>query len=226
MFSARVSPLDPSDGRSVYERALGGDFARLDRALQTYFGAIPLGSEGIGTGIYDDAGYRGPRWLRPAMTFLAWRGIMFPDAAVGVPFRIVNSPEPHGALLGQRDFDFPRGRRRMVDAMTPGRPGEIVDRLGCRGELEVRLRPAIDGGGMRLRSVAIALRAGGMRLPLPPVASVEVRERVDPGNPRRQRVDVSVRTWLLGEVFRYRGSFSYRIRPAVRKPADRVAPPA
>ncbi|WP_424449579.1 DUF4166 domain-containing protein [Microbacterium arborescens] len=222
-----MSPLDPFDGRSVYERALGAAFARLDPALQTYFGPIPRGSEGVGAGVYDDAGYRGPRWLRPAMTFLAWRGIMFPDRAVGVPFRITNSPEPNGALVGQRDFDFPRGRRRMVDAMTPGRRGEIVDRLGRRGELEVRLRPAVDGrGGMRLRSVGIALRVGRMRLPLPPVASVEVRERVDPGNPRRQRVEVSVRTRLLGEVFRYRGSFSYRIQPAVRKPADRVAPPA
>lgn len=98
----------------------------------------------------------------------------------------------------------------MRDTMRAG-DGEIIERLGRRGGLEVRLRPAVADGRMVLRSRRLAWQVGGLRVPLPRVASVTVRESADPYGGGRQRVDVRLRMPLLGEVFRYSGSFAYRI---------------
>jgi hypothetical protein len=52
---------------------------------------------------------------------------------------------------------------------------------------------------------------GGWRLPLPRFARVVVTERPDPRGDSGQRVDVRIRVPLLGEVFRYAGTFTYRV---------------
>lgn len=218
-------PRGPSE-RSVYQQAIGGGFAVLPPSLRRYFGAIPRGCEGVGRGVYEHAGYVGPRFLRPLMRLFAGRGVLFPDAATSVPFTVVNTPESDGSLSACRDFMFPGGRQRMVDAMTAGPDGLIVDRLGHRGGLEVRLRPQVRADGLRLRSVALALHVGPIRIPLPSVARVTVDERVDSDDPSRQEVDVRVRVRGLGEVFRYRGRFVYRIRSVGGNPVGGVVPPA
>ncbi|MDN8547607.1 DUF4166 domain-containing protein [Microbacterium sp. NM3R9] len=223
MFSKRAQE---GDGLSVYRRALGARFVLLDPLLQRYFGPVPPGSTGVGHGVFEHAGYRGPRWLRPLMVIFAAAEVMFPDAASNVPFTVENTPGPGTSLRGVRLFRFPNRARRMVDAMTASRGGEVVDRVGRGGLLEVRLRPEVTRGGMRLRSVALALRAGRLRLPLPPMASVVVDERVDRVDPARQRVDGRVSMWPVGEIFRYRGSFTYRIQSAVGNPSAGVVPPA
>ncbi|WP_405375870.1 MULTISPECIES: DUF4166 domain-containing protein [unclassified Microbacterium] len=94
------------------------------------------------------------------------------------------------------------------------RDAEIVERLGRRGGLEVRLALRIHRGGMVLRSRSLAWRVRGVRIPLPPVARVEVRERGADGSEGRQRVDVRIRMPIVGDVFVYRGSLVYRIVPA------------
>lgn len=167
------------EGTSVYQRALGAQFLLLDPLLRRYFGPVPPGSTGVGHGVFEQAGFRGPRWLRPVMALFAAGEVMFPDAASNVPFTVENTPGPGMSLRGVRLFHFPNRARRMVDAMTAPREGEVVDRVGRGGMLEVRLRPEVTRGGMRLRSVAIALRASRLRIPLPPMASVVVDERVD-----------------------------------------------
>lgn len=224
MFSEAATPRP---GRpSVYERAVGDELKRMPPVLQLYFGPIADGCAGVGHGVYDEAGYCGPRWLRPVMRLIAGRGVMFPEDGTDVPFVITNTPRPDGSLRGERDFLFATARRRMVDAMTSARPGEIVDRLGRRGALEIRLRAEADTTGMRLRSTGIAARLGALRLPLPPVARVMVTETSDPADAAAQRVDVRVRAWLVGELFRYHGSFTYRIRQLDGKPGWSVVPPA
>lgn len=195
-------------------------------SLRVYFGAIPAGCVGIGQGVYDDAGYCGPRWLRPVVRLFAGRGVMFPERGAAVPFAITNMPQRDGSLRAERDFFFPGAQRRMVDAMSIGRSGEIIDRLGCRGGLEVRLRARAEASGMRLRSVGLALHLGRVRLPLPRVAGVEVTETAGRANGTSQHVDVRVRAWLLGELFRYEGTFAYRIQPLDGKPGRGVVPPA
>lgn len=196
--------------RSIYQRALGTRFDDLDAELRRYFGPIPAGSVGLGEGVYDTAGPRLPRWVRPVLAWSAHRAVLFPESGHDVPFTVVNAPRPDGALSAARRFVFPTVTRVMLDEMTV-RDGVLVDRLGRRGGLEVHLAPAVVAGGMTLTSTRLAVRAFGVRIPLPRMAGVAVREQVDPADRTRQRVDVRIRVALLGEVFRYTGAFAYRI---------------
>ncbi|QLD10384.1 DUF4166 domain-containing protein [Microbacterium oleivorans] len=215
-------------GESVYQRALGVDFARLPAPLQEYFGPIPAGAVGVGKGRYTSAGYRGPRWLRPALRLSAARDVLFPEVSEDVPFTVENRMPRADVLCAERTFALPGVTRRMVDAMTTSGPGMVVDRLGRRGGLEVRLRLSVGPEGLRLTSSALAARVAGTRIPLPPFARVIVDERTGPdaaNGQGSQHVDVRVRVVLLGEVFRYTGSFVYRIlAPAQQPPVARRKP--
>ena len=84
--------------------------------------------------------------------------------------------------------------------------GRLIERIGTGGLLEMTLDVLVDQGGMRLVSRGLSLRLGSLTVPLPPFAQVTVDERAD-GD--RQRVDVRVRCPLVGEIFRYSGTFTY-----------------
>lgn len=222
MFRNTISTEGSPAPSSVYQRALGEAFSQLAPGLRTYFGPIPGGSVGRGEGVFSQAGYCGPVWLRPLLRIVAGRQVLFPEFARDVPFIVVNRTDAAGVLRARRDFLLPRAPRRMTDAMTAAGPGVIVDRLGRRGGLEVRLRASVVSGGMRLASTALAVRVAGIRIPLPPVAGVVVTEHVDDRGPRAQRVAAMVRVALLGDVFRYEGTFDYRIVASDGKPAAGV----
>lgn len=194
---------------SVYERVLGDDFALLDERLRRYFGPVPPGGVGVGTGEYDVAGLS-VRALRPVFSWLAWRHILFPELGRHVPFTVTNTPDASGSLGAVRTFALPGRTRVMEDTMSVV-DGRLVDRLGRRRGLEVDLHPAVIDGRLRMTSGRCALRLLGIRIPLPTFARVTIDERVDPGDPARQRVDVRLRLAGVGEVFRYTGSFEYRI---------------
>jgi hypothetical protein len=197
---------------SVYRAALGAAFDELSPVMRRYFGAIPLGSAGVGEGRYDVVGPRYPRLSRPFLWVAARLGILFPESGTDVPFVVENRPLPDGRLTGSRYFGFPTRTRVMRDVMHAD--GDvIVERLGVDGVLELQLRLRVVDGGMRLTSTRLAVRAGGRRIPLPRVARVTVDERDDGEVPGGQRVDVRVRMPVLGEVFRYAGAFIYRIAP-------------
>lgn len=201
---------DAVPAASVYRQALGEAFGDLTPVMQRYFGPIPHGSVGVGEGTYEVVGSRYGRVARPLLRWSARHLALFPESGRDVRFVVENRPLPDGALAGTRWFGFPGATRVMVDTMRAV-DGAVVERLGRRGGLEVRLEPAVEGGGMTLRSRALAWRARRLRIPLPPLARVEVRERDDPRAPEGQLVDVRLRMPVLGEVFRYRGAFSYRI---------------
>ena len=200
------------DPRSVYQRALGADFARLEPRLQRYFGAIPSGSVGVGAGVYQVAGSRA-RWLRPALALMAARHTLFPELEDHVPFAITNTPGEDGSLSATRIFHL-TGRDRLMEDTMRVVSGRVIDRLGKRRGLEVVLELWVHSGGLRMRSRGLALRFAGLRLPLPRLATVHLDERIDPSDPARQRVDVRITAPLVGEIFRYVGDFTYEIRPA------------
>lgn len=199
--------MDTGDARSVYQRALPAErFAALDPGLRAYFGPVPAGRVGVGHGVFAFAGPT-VRRLGPVLRLLAWRRILFPERGRDIPFTVRNEARPDGALVATRTFAFPRRPRTMLDRMTVG-AGGIVDRLGRRGGLEVTLCVAVVDAGLRLTSRRLAWRVGRLRVPLPPLARVVVDERMVAG---RQRVDARVQVTGLGEVFRYTGTFAYRI---------------
>ena len=208
MFSKRVSGDTGSPGLSVYARVLGDDFGALDPQLQTYFGPIPEGFLGVGSGRYRVAGLR-VRALRPLFAVLAWRGIAFAEYGTDVPFTVRNVSHPDGTLSAVRTFDFANRTRAMRDAMRVD-GGRLVDRIGTRGEIEVELAMRVSDGRLRMESGRLAVRLLGLRVPLPPVLRVQLTEQALPAG--AQRVDLRMFAPVIGEIYGYSGDFTYEVR--------------
>ncbi|WP_439591328.1 DUF4166 domain-containing protein [Microbacterium sp.] len=210
----------PSRSESVYQLVLGEGFAAIDPGLRPYFASAPEGT-GRGAGTFVTAGSR-LRILRPAFAWLARRQILFPEFGRDVPFTVVNEQHADGSLSGIRTLHFAGGDRVLADSMTVD-DGRLIDRIGIGGRLEVALDVDVADGCVRLRSTSLALRIGGRRLPLPHVVRVTVDESFSDG---RQHVDVRLRSPLVGEVFRYAGSFSYSVRRRSRRDDVRCEQPS
>ena len=188
---------------SVYQRVLGRDLAGLTPELQGYFS----GHEGVGhgRGVFEVAGSR-LRILRPLLAFLAWRRILFPEFERDVPFEITNTPLADGGLEALRIFHLASRDRPLEDTMRVI-DGRLHDFLGRRRGFEVRMALTITDGLLQIRSDRQWLHLGPLRMPLLPLASVTVDESWSGGS---QHVDVRLRSPLIGEWFRYSGSFSYQ----------------
>jgi hypothetical protein len=87
----------------------------------------------------------------------------------------------------------------------------LVDILGTRGRLEAALQPVAVGGRLQVISRGVRLRVGSVRIPIPFAPRIRLIERRDG---ERQRVEFIMRAPVLGEIYRYAGSFDYRIEPA------------
>jgi Domain of unknown function (DUF4166) len=208
---------------SVYERVLGERFAQLDPQLRGYFGAPLTGQArrepdgtaqaavGHGSGVYAIAGSR-HRWLWPALAWLAWRRVLFPEYGHDIPFEIVNTTHPDGTLSARRTFTFPGRTRVMEDTMSVV-DGALHDRLGRRRGLEVEFTLEIVDGGLHLRSRRQWLHLGIARFRMPGLVRVTLAETAAGGlrGVETQRVDVRMTAPVLGEVFRYAGSFTYSV---------------
>ena len=187
---------------SVYQRVLGAELARLKPELQLYFSGHD--GVGVGRGTFEVAGSP-RRFLRPVLAYLAWRGVLFSEYARNVPFDITNTPTPDGGLNAVRTFHLPGRDRPLVDTMRVV-GGELHDYLGKRGGFEVRMTLTVTDGLLQMRSNRQWLHLGRARIPLISLASVTVDESWANG---LQHVDVRLRSPLLGEWFRYAGSFTY-----------------
>ncbi len=209
MFSNELGDGRREDELSVYERVLGERFADLDPRLRTYFGVIPAGAEGFGVGSYRDAGLR-VRALSPLFALLGHRRVAFAEYGEDVPFTVRNIPADEGSLRAERTFRFANATRVMADTLRVV-DGRLLDRIGIRGEFEVELALQVSGGGLRMESRALALRVFGLRLPLPGIVRVALRE--DAREDGTQAVDVRITAPLFGEIYGYSGTFTYALRP-------------
>lgn len=189
---------------ALWRDALGEAFERLHPSLRAYFSAPPPGARGVGEGVFERVGTP-RRWLAPALALAGALGIAWPRWEADVPFRVVNRVVD-GALLGERRFGFRSGERAMYDAMRPGPPGTVVDRLGRGGLVAVRLRPRVEDGSM----VLVSERATLLGVPLP--VRLRIEERALPDG--RQRVELTMRAAGIGLAYEYAGEFSYRVEPA------------
>jgi hypothetical protein len=198
-----VTSLPPT---SVYQRVLGEDFALLAPELHNYFSLPPDGMVGRATGVFDVVGSR-RRWMRPALRFLAWRRILFPDFGRGVPFRAINIPGPGDGLSALREIDFPATMRLMEDTMHVI-DGRLHDFLGRTRSLEVRFRLRVVDGGLLMVSDGNWVHIGRLRMPLPSLlgAKVVLSERWETD---AQRVVLTLSHPLFGDLFEYSGRFTY-----------------
>ena len=204
---------------SIYQRALGGDFARLHPKIQARFG---FSSEdhitAIGRGVMDEI-WHGPFWTLPFLSVGSWRSIMFPERGRNVPFSIEN--HAYRDSFGRETVTWIRrfaGRKpRRFDAymIFSDARNRIVDYLGTHQHLAVDLDLSVDErGGLRIRSGAQRLYEGRIAFEFPLIFSgvANVCEWFD-DSANRYRIEIDVHNRYWGRLFGYRGSFDVEYRP-------------
>jgi hypothetical protein len=124
----------------------------------------------------------------------------------------------HVAVRAWRTFRFRSGDRTMIDAITAG-PEGLVDHLGRRGRVSALLRAEVDArgpdaGALRLVSTRVTVRVLGRDVSLPALVAPRVTlvERFD-DDADVQRVSLVLTAPVLGTLYRYEGTFRYRIVP-------------
>ena len=207
---------------SIYERALGPDFARLHPQIQRRFGfSSEDGMASIGRGVMDRV-WRGRFYTLPFLYVGTWRRIMFPETGRDIPFTIENYAfvDDFGRETVSWVRTFASSRTRRFDAwmVWSEERGRIVDYLGSHEHLAVDIDLWVDEeGGLRLRSGAQRFyeRAIGFRFPWLFSGIADVREWYDDSVGRfRISVDVHNRAW--GPLFGYSGFFDVEWLPVER----------
>lgn len=213
--------------KSIYQRALGADFARLHPEIQAHFDLASAGGEGsIGSGVMAEI-WRAPG-TRPFLAFGAWRNIMFPETGLDVPFTIENWPyvDRFGreTVTFVRSFELPASRRRFDATMVwSEQRGCVVDYLGTHQHLAADVHLSVDdAGGLRLRTGAQRCygRRVGFSFPMLLSGAGEVHEWFD-DDAGVHRIEVVVSNRRFGRLFGYRGWFTAVRRPV---PPEGVAP--
>ncbi|MFB2582040.1 DUF4166 domain-containing protein [Herbiconiux sp. P15] len=227
----RPDSRTPRRSRSPYELTAGSALDDLHPALRRYFEAIPFGSRGYGSGVFEVVGT--PRlWLRPVLALFAPKGVLFPVWEKNVPFTIVNAPlidrDGRTAVVAVRRFHFGGGVRTMIDAITADGigPAGLVDHLGSSRRFRIRLGIRVMRGELHLESNALEIRIGTRYLRVPSAVSPSIHlverfdDHADGGDPQAapaaaegaQRVSVTISAPILGRLYEYTGSFRYEIR--------------
>ncbi|WP_309128971.1 DUF4166 domain-containing protein [Microbacterium sp.] len=200
----------PDTAPSPYLRALGTGRAGLHPNLSTYFEAVPPGGIGIGEGVFQRAGTR-RRWLWPVYRMLQARGAVLAGWHEDVPFTVRNRTVD-GSAVARRTFHLPEGDWVMRDVVSARANGTVVDQLGEPQMVAAAFRVRVEAGALLLRSTAVGIRVGRLRIRMPKAISpvIRLRESFDDAT-RRQRVELSVDVPLLGRVYEYDGTFAYRV---------------
>ncbi len=216
--------------KSIYERALGSDFARLHPEIQRRFGfssADHIAS--IGTGIMEEI-WHGPLYTLPFLYLGSWRRIMFPESGRNVPFQIENYS--YVDALGRetitwiRTFHAKRLRRFDAYMIYSEQRQRIVDYLGTHQHLAVDIELSVGtNGGLCLRSGAQRFYEGliGFSFPMLFSGVADVSEWYDEAS-RRFRIEVVVHNRAWGRLFGYRGHFDVEWRTVGASVPDTLLP--
>jgi hypothetical protein len=206
--------------RSIYERALGSDFARLHPQIQRRFGFSSSDQlVSIGKGIMEEIWHGAPYTL-PFLYLGSWRRIMFPERGRNIRFQIVNhayrDPLGRETVTWIRQFHTRRPRRFDAYMIYSEQRNRIVDYLGTHQHLAVDLDLSVaENGGLRVRSGAQRFYEGpiGFSFPLLFSGVAEVNEWYDDGQ-GCFRIQVTVQNRRWGRLFGYHGRFQAEWRPA------------
>jgi len=205
---------------SIYQTALGSEFARLHPQIQRRFGFdSTAGVAAVGRGVMSRV-WHGRFYTLPFLYVGTWRRIMFPESGRDVPFTIENYA--YRDSLGRetvtwlRTFQTRRPRRFDAYMIYGERRGRIVDYLGTHQHLAVDIDLGVDPatGGLRLRSGEQRFYEGivGFRFPMCFSGVADVHEWYDDAD-RRFRITVAVHNRTWGPLFGYEGSFDVDWRP-------------
>ena len=206
---------------SIYQRALGSDFARLHPEIQRRFGfSSGDGVAAIGRGVMDEV-WKGRFYTEPFLRLGSRRRIMFSETGRNIPFTIENYAfvDRFGreTVSWIRTFQSRRTRRFDAYMVYSDSRDRIVDYLGSHEHLAVDIDLQVDEvGGLRLRSGAQRFYeyAFGFSFPMLFSGVADVREWYDE-SARRFRIVVDVHNRAWGKLFGYRGSFEVEWRKVV-----------
>ena len=209
---------------SIFERALGDDFARLHPRLQRRFGVgLDAGYACVETGVMTRI-RRGPWWTLPFLYIGKIRNILIPDRGENIPFTIENYPylDPFGreTVTFVREYRVRRTPSRF-DATMVLAGDRVVDYLGTHQHLAVDLELAVeDDGSLHLRSGAQRFYEGplGFRFPMLFSGRADLRESYD-DQAEVYRIRLEVRNRVFGFLFGYEGEFTCEFPPARDAPA-------
>lgn len=214
--------------RSIYEQAMGSDFARLHPEIQRRFGFSSRDNiASIGTGVMEEI-WHGPLYTLPFLYIGSWRRIMFPETGRNVPFQIQNyayvDPLGRETVTWIRTFRNKRTRRFDAYMIFSEERSCIIDYLGTHQHLAVDIELSVDPtGGLRLRAGAQRFYEGPIGFSFPMLFSgvADVCEWYD-DREKKFRIEVNVTNEAWGRLFGYKGSFQVEwrsIHPA-EIPAD------
>jgi Domain of unknown function (DUF4166) len=205
--------------KSIYERVLGSDFARLHPEIQRRFGFSSADNiASVGTGVMEEI-WHGPLYTLPFLYLGSWRRIMFPEHGRNVPFRIENYA--YVDALGRETITWVRTfltqptRRFDAYMIYSEQRQRIVDYLGTHQHLAVDIDLSVaTNGGLRLRSGAQRFYEGAVGFSFPLLFSgvADVCEWYDETN-RRFQIEVAVQNRTWGRLFGYQGHFQVEWHP-------------
>jgi hypothetical protein len=200
---------------SIYQRALGDDFARLHPKMQWRFG-FSADDEvcQIGSGVMDEV-WHGRMFTVPFLKLGSTRRLLFPEHGSEVPFTISNyayrDSFDRETVTWARRYQFPDAASAFDATMIYSTSRDtIVDYLGTHQHLAVDIDCSVDAeGAMCLRSGSQRFYEGPVRFRFPMLFTgvADVREWWDEPN-QQFRISVSVSNRMFGTLFGYRGRFT------------------
>jgi hypothetical protein len=205
--------------KSIYERVLGSDFARLHPEIQRRFGFSSKDKIAcIGTGVMEEL-WHGPAYTLPFLYVGSWRRIMFPETGHNVPFQIVNysylDSLGRETITWIRTFHTKRPRRFDAYMIYSEQRQCIVDYLGTHQHLAVDIDLSVaSNGGLCLRSGAQRFYEGAVGFSFPMLFSgvADVCEWYDDAD-KCFRIEVTVKNRTWGRLFGYKGNFQVEWTP-------------
>ncbi len=210
---------------SIFESALGDDFARLSPMMQKRFGVgLDSGYACVGTGVMSRI-RRGPWWVVPFLYIGTMRNILIPDVGTDVPFTIENYPyrDPFGreTVTFVREYSV-RQKPSRFDATMILSDGRVLDYLGTHQHLAVDLDLTVEAdGSLRLTSNAQRFYEGrfvAFRFPMLFSGRAQLHELFDE-NAGVYRISMQVHNRILGFLFGYEGEFTCEFPTATDAPA-------
>jgi hypothetical protein len=216
---------------SIYQRALGSDFARLHPQIRRRFGfSSESNLAAVGTGIMERI-WHGAFYTVPFLYIGTWRSIMFPEHGSNVPFTIQNyayrDPLGRETVTWVRTFETSRIRRFDAYMIYSEQRGCIVDYLGTHQHLAVDLDLSVTpNGGLRLVSGEQRFYEGpaAFKFPLFFSGVAEVCEWYDDASACfRIEVKAANRTW--GDLFGYSGAFQVEWKQVPPEPIPKAILP-
>lgn len=199
---------------SIYQKALGSDFAKLHPQIQRRFN---FSSEdhvaSVGRGVMEKI-WSGKSFIRPFLHLGATRHCLFPDQGTNIPFMIENYAYKdcfgRETVTFVRSFQFDSQARRFDATMIYSEERErIVDYLGTHQHLAVDIDLSVtENGGIQLRSNEQRFYEGWLdfRFPMSLSGYAEVCEWYD-DEEGAFKIKVNVNNPWLGPLFGYHGTF-------------------